>query len=79
MFWPEVSRGQDVEGEDVGVYNGLIGLWCVSNTTWSQTRYGSIDPDKPEIVKNMKTDQNVLICPFALLFTVTNEDALAHL
>lgn len=32
VFWPEVSRGQDVEGQNVWVYDGLICLWCVSNT-----------------------------------------------
>lgn len=33
MFWPEITGRQDVEGEDVGVYDGLISLWCVSNAT----------------------------------------------
>lgn len=33
MFWPEVSRGENVEGKDVGVNDGLISLWCVSNAT----------------------------------------------
>lgn len=36
MFWPDVSRGQDVEGKDVGVYDGLISLGRVSNTTCGQ-------------------------------------------
>lgn len=35
MFRPEISSGQDVEGEDVGVYDGLIRLGCVSNATYS--------------------------------------------
>ena len=33
VFWPEVSGGQDVERKDVGVDDGLISLWCVSNAT----------------------------------------------
>lgn len=33
VFWPEVPRREDVEGKDVWVYDGLISLWCVSNTT----------------------------------------------
>lgn len=32
VFWPEVSRGQDVEGQNVWVYDGLIRLWRVTNT-----------------------------------------------
>lgn len=34
VFWPEVSRRQDVEGQNVWVYDGLIRLRCVSNTPW---------------------------------------------
>lgn len=33
VFWPEVPRREDVEGKDIWVYDGLISLWCVSNTT----------------------------------------------
>lgn len=43
MFWPEVSRRQDVEGKDVWVYDGLISLWRVSYTTWSQTSHAEIN------------------------------------
>lgn len=42
MFWPEISRGQDVEGKDIGVYDRLISLRGVSNTTWGQTSHDEI-------------------------------------
>lgn len=35
---PEVSRGEDVEGQNVRVNNGLIRLWCVSNSAWMKKR-----------------------------------------
>lgn len=35
MFWPEVSRWEDVEWKDVWIYDGLICLWSVSDTTWN--------------------------------------------
>lgn len=32
VFWPDVSRGEDVEGQDVWIYDGLVSLWSVSDT-----------------------------------------------
>lgn len=42
MLWPEVSRGQYVERQDVGVYDGLISLRSVSNTSCYDDIYSDL-------------------------------------